>query len=65
LQYKEEREESTLIKHPEAWRIDDPENFRVLIYQRTRGLGELAMEAFDPFGSWYHCVIRRRQTGSP
>jgi len=36
---------------PEAWRIDDPKNFRALMYQRARGVWELAMEIHDPFAS--------------
>jgi len=34
---------------PEAWRINDPTNFRALMYQRARGIWELAMEVFDPY----------------
>jgi non-lysosomal glucosylceramidase len=36
---------------PEAWRIDDPKNFRALMYQRARGFWEFAMEIFDPYKS--------------
>ncbi len=36
---------------PEAWRIDDPKNFRALMYQRARGVWELAMEIHDPYAS--------------
>jgi hypothetical protein len=34
---------------PEAWRIDDPKNYRALMYQRARGVWEFAMEIFDPY----------------
>jgi uncharacterized protein (DUF608 family) len=34
---------------PEAWRIDDSKNFRALMYQRARGVWELAMEIHDPY----------------
>jgi non-lysosomal glucosylceramidase len=34
---------------PEAWRIDDPKNFRALMYQRARGIWEFAMEIGDPY----------------
>lgn len=36
---------------PEAWRIDDPTNFRALMYQRARGFWEFSMEVFDPYQS--------------
>ena len=36
---------------PEAWRIDDPKNFRALMYQRARGFWEFAMEIFNPYRS--------------
>jgi non-lysosomal glucosylceramidase len=34
---------------PEAWRLKDPKLFRALMYQRARGVWELAMEVGDPF----------------
>ncbi len=34
---------------PEAWRIDDPQSYRALMYQRARGVWEFAMEIFDPY----------------
>jgi uncharacterized protein (DUF608 family) len=34
---------------PEAWRINDPKNYRALMYQRARGVWEFAMEIFDPY----------------
>jgi hypothetical protein len=34
---------------PEAWRIDEPKNYRALMYQRARGVWEFAMEIHDPF----------------
>jgi uncharacterized protein (DUF608 family) len=34
---------------PEAWRIDDPRNYRALMYERARGFWEFAMEIFDPY----------------
>ncbi len=36
---------------PEAWRINDPKTFRALMYQRARGIWELAMEVHDPYAS--------------
>lgn len=36
---------------PEAWRIDDPRNYRALMYQRARGVWEFAMEVCDPFNT--------------
>jgi non-lysosomal glucosylceramidase len=36
---------------PEAWRLEDPRKFRALMYQRARGIWELAMEVSDPFRS--------------
>jgi hypothetical protein len=36
---------------PEAWRIDDPANFRALMYQRARGFWEFSMEVSDPYQS--------------
>ena len=35
---------------PEAWRLEDPRRFRALMYQRARGIWELAMEVGDPYG---------------
>jgi hypothetical protein len=35
---------------PEAWRLEDPKKFRALMYQRARGIWELAMELGDPYG---------------
>jgi non-lysosomal glucosylceramidase len=32
---------------PEAWRLEDPRAFRALMYQRARGIWELAMEVGD------------------
>lgn len=34
---------------PEAWRLEDPKKFRALMYQRARGIWELAMEVGDPY----------------
>ena len=34
---------------PEAWRLEDPKKCRALMYQRPRGIWELAMEVGDPF----------------
>jgi uncharacterized protein (DUF608 family) len=34
---------------PEAWRLEDPRKFRALMYQRARGIWELAMELGDPY----------------
>lgn len=34
---------------PEAWRLEDPRKFRALMYQRARGIWELAMEVSDPY----------------
>ena len=34
---------------PEAWRLEDPRRFRALMYQRARGIWELAMEVGDPY----------------
>jgi uncharacterized protein (DUF608 family) len=36
---------------PEAWRLEDPRKFRALMYQRARGIWELAMEVSDPYRS--------------
>jgi uncharacterized protein (DUF608 family) len=36
---------------PEAWRLEDPRKFRALMYQRARGIWELAMELSDPYRS--------------
>jgi uncharacterized protein (DUF608 family) len=36
---------------PEAWRLEDPRRFRALMYQRARGIWELAMEVSDPYRS--------------
>jgi len=36
---------------PEAWRLEDPKKFRALMYQRARGIWELAMELSDPYRS--------------
>jgi len=36
---------------PEAWRIDDPRNYRALMYQRARGVWEFAMEVSDPYSA--------------
>jgi non-lysosomal glucosylceramidase len=36
---------------PEAWRLEDPKRFRALMYQRARGIWELAMELGDPYHS--------------
>ena len=36
---------------PEAWRSDDPTNYRALMYQRARGIWEFAMEIFDPYNA--------------
>ncbi len=36
---------------PEAWRLEDPRRFRALMYQRARGIWELAMEVDDPYRS--------------
>ena len=36
---------------PEAWRLEDPRKFRALMYQRARGIWELAMEVDDPYRS--------------
>ena len=34
---------------PEAWRLEDPGRFRAAMYQRARGIWELAMEVGNPF----------------
>jgi non-lysosomal glucosylceramidase len=34
---------------PEAWRLEDPRRHRALMYQRARGIWELAMEVGDPY----------------
>jgi uncharacterized protein (DUF608 family) len=34
---------------PEAWRLEDPRKFRAAMYQRARGIWELAMEVGDPY----------------
>ncbi len=34
---------------PEAWRLENPRKFRALMYQRPRGIWELAMEVDDPW----------------
>lgn len=36
---------------PEAWRLEDPRKFRAPMYQRPRGIWELAMEVDDPYRS--------------
>ena len=36
---------------PEAWRLEDPKKFRALMYQRARGIWELAMELSNPYRS--------------
>lgn len=34
---------------PEAWRLEDPRNFRALMYQRPRAIWEFAMEVGNPY----------------
>jgi uncharacterized protein (DUF608 family) len=34
---------------PEAWRLEDPSNWRALMYPRVRAIWELLMEVHDPF----------------
>jgi non-lysosomal glucosylceramidase len=35
---------------PEAWRLENPAKSRALMYQRARGIWELTMEVWDPWG---------------
>jgi|ERR1035437_3667098 uncharacterized protein (DUF608 family) len=34
---------------PEAWRLEDPSQWRALMYPRVRAIWELLMEVYDPF----------------
>jgi hypothetical protein len=38
-----------IVSTPEAWRIDEPKNYRALMYQPARGFWEFAMEIFDSY----------------